>query len=297
MNLVNPMRYPTRLTIACALALSFAPERGIAQGRDWAFDFKIMDSRITRGETRTGVTVGHVVVSKGRIRMDMNGNSPSITMPGMVDGGRVSMIVEDNGKLITFLLPKTKEYIQFRPAEIVKRTQQMFESVGATVKLDFSGPEPKVENLGMGPVILGHQTVHYRVTTAMKINMSTMGESESVEMSSVSDQYLAPGLKEVMDPFYGLKSVGHSTTEMLGVGYKGYMEKMDAIKTKLPKVPELREESQISTTGTGGEETKVNTVREITRIQRVTASADLFAVPKGYKNLEMPMGMSRPTRK
>src|SRR6266545_7333899 len=201
MNLVNLMRCLARLTIACTLALCLAPERGVAQGPDWAFDFKMTDSGTAGGQTFTGVTLGHAVVSKGRIRMDMKGNSRSMSMPGMAGGNEVSIIVQDGGKLITYFLPKTKQYMQFNPAEMVKQMQKMFEGMGAAVNFDFSGPDPKVENLGKGPVILGYQTLHYRVTVAMKMKMAMMGESQSAEMSSVSDQYFAPGLSEVMDPF------------------------------------------------------------------------------------------------
>lgn len=290
------MRYLARFTIAATVALCFAPQQGIAQGRDWAFDFKMTDSGTAGGENFTGVTVGRAVVAKGRIRLDMKGNSRNMSMPGMAGGTEVSMIVQDSGRLVTYILPAKKEYMEFRPAELMKEMQKMFEGLGAAVNMNVSGPDPKIEKLGKGPAILGHPTVHYRVTVAMKISMGMMGESQSAEMSTTSDQYFAPDLAEVMDPFFGMRSIGQATA-FFGVANKGFLEKLDAIREVLPKAPELRAESKISNTSPTGQATRVNSVREITKIERVTASADLFTVPAGYKKIEMPMGPGVPAKK
>ena len=284
------MRYLAGLAIASTLALFVAPQSGRAQGNDWAFDFKMTDSGTAGGQSGSGVTFGHAVVSKGRIRMDMKGNSRSMAMPGMGASDEISIIVQDKGKLITYLLPKTKQYMQFNPAKVMKQMQKMFESLGAAVTFAYSGPDPKVENLGKGPVILGHETVHYRVTIVLKMTMAMMGERQTMEMASTADQYLAPGLGEVMDPFYGMKSIGQATS-MFGAANRGYMEKMEAVKTKLPKAPELRGESHVTMSGPG-QQSRISTLREITKIQRVNASPDLFTIPSAYKKIEMPMGTS-----
>jgi hypothetical protein len=296
MNPVGPMRYLTHLAIASTFVLCFAPERGIAQGRDWAFDFKMTDSGTASGQGFSGVTAGHAVVSKGRIRLDMKGNSRNLSMPGMAGGAEVSMIVQDSGRVVTYIMPTKKEYMEFKPAELMKEMRRMFEGLGTAVNFTFSGPDPKVENLGKGPAILGHPTVHYRTTVVIKLTMGMMGESQSTEMSTVSDQYFATDLAEVMDPFSGMTAMGQ-VTGMFGAANKSYLDKMDAMKSTLPKAPELRAESKMSTTGPAGQQNKISSVREITKIERVTASPDLFTVPAGYKKLEMPMGKSVPATK
>lgn len=195
------------------------------------------------------------------------------------------MIVENQGKLITYLLPKEKRYMQFNPTEMLKQMQTMMQGMGAAMKFDVSGPDPKLENLGRGPVILGYSTVHYRVTSGMKVTMSAMGERETMEMSSTTDQYFSRGLGEVMDPFSSMKAL-RETSSMFGGANKAYMDKMWAIQAKLPKAPELRAEQRTTMTR-AGVVSNVKTVREVTKIQRVKAPVDLFVVPAGYTKLDM----------
>lgn len=284
---ISLMRNAALQTLASAVAVLVASSTAQAQARDWAFDFRMIDTMVSVGETMNGVTTGHAVVSKGRVRLDMKGSPHAISMPRMAvgTGDGVSMIVEDQGKLITYLLPKERRYMQFKPTEMLKQMQTMMQGMGAAMKFDVSGPEPKLENLGRGPVILGHETVHYRVTTGMKVTMSAMGERETMEMSSTTDQYFARGMGELMDPFSSMKSI-RETSSMFGGANKAYMDKMWAIQAKLPKAPELRAQQRTTMTR-GGLVSNVRTVREVTKIQRVKAPVDLFVVPAGYTRIDM----------
>ncbi len=281
------MRRIAQLTLASIVALLVAASTAEAQARDWAFDFKMTDTMVAASESRSGVTTGHAVVSKGRVRLDMKGTSNAISMPRMAvgSGEGVSMIVEDQGKLITYLLAKEKRYMQFRPTEMLKQMQTMIQGMGAAMKFDVSGPDPKLENLGRGPVILGHETVHYRVTSGMKVAMSAMGERETMEMSSITDQYFARGMGELMDPFSSMKAL-RETSSMFGGANKAYMDKMWSVQARLPKAPELRAEQRTTMTR-GGLVSNIRTVREVTKIQRVKAPVDLFVVPAGYTKIDM----------
>src|SRR6478672_11209782 len=164
-----------------------------AQGDDMVYDFKMTDSGTVGMQTMSGVSTGHAVASNGKIRMDVSGSARSLAMPGN-PGNDVTIIMLDSGKTVIYVNPKTKQYMQIKPMEMMDRMQKMMEGMGATMKFDFTG-EPKVENLGAGPEILGHKTQHYRMTTAMKMTMNAMGESQVVETNSVVDEYLAPDLK------------------------------------------------------------------------------------------------------
>ena len=154
------------------------------------------------------------------------------------------------------------------------------------MKFEVSGPDPKVENLGRGPMILGHETVHYRVTTGIKVTVSAMGERETMETTSTTDQYFARGLGELMDPFSSMKPL-RETSSMFGGTNRAYMDKVWAAQSKLPKAPELRAE-QRTTMSRAGVVSNIKTVREVTKIQRVKAPADLFVIPTGYTKIDMP---------
>jgi hypothetical protein len=283
-----------RLAMASAVALFVAPVAGNAQGPDWAFDFRMTDSATVDDASTTRVTTGLAVVSKGRVRLDMKGSSRIMPMPQTGPGEQASMIVEANGKLIMYLMPKTREYMQLNPVEFVKQMQKMMQDVRSAMKFDISGPDPKLENLGKGPVILGHQTVHYRLTTAIKTSMTMMGEHETIEMKSTTDQYFAPDLREIMDPFSVMKSLSEMSG-MSSIANKAYIDKMWAVQSKLPRALELRTVEHASMSRAGFE-SDFKTIREVTSIKRITAGGDLFVVPAGYKKLDIPGAMTPATR-
>jgi hypothetical protein len=85
------------------------------------------------------------------------------------------------------------------------------------------------------------------------------------------------------------------TSSMFGGANKAYMEKMWAVQAKLPKAPELRARQRTSMSR-AGVVSSVRTIREITKIERVTAPRDLFVVPTGYKKIDMPGPMGPTTR-
>jgi len=279
------MRSIAHSSLGSALAVLLVSSTAQAQAHDWAFDFKMTDTMVASGETANGLTIGHAVISKGRVRIDMKRTGRAVSMPRMGPGDESSMIVEQDGKLITYLLPKEKRYMQFNPGEMMKQMQTMMQGMGAAMKFDVSGPEPELQNLGRGPVILGRETVHYRVTTGIKVTMSAMGDRETMEMSTTTDQYFARGLGGVIDPFSGMTAMREASS-MFGGGNKAYIDKMWAVQGKLPKAPELRAE-QRTTMSRGGMVSNIKTVREVTKIQRVKAPADLFVIPRGYTKMDM----------
>jgi hypothetical protein len=135
-------------------------------------------------------------------------------------------------------------------------------------------------------VILGHKTQHYRITTGMKMTMSMMGDSQTMEMSSVSDEYLAPDLKDMTDPF---RDVASSSMGAMGGANKEYVARLKAAQGKLPKSMELRAEMRV-TVNTAGQPQNLTTIREITGIQSTTASDSQFVVPVAFTKVDLPLG-------
>lgn len=257
-----------------------------AQGDDTAFEIRVTDSGTAGGQKIDGISTGHAVVSKGRVWLNMKGTARSMLFPGASPGEEVAIIMPDTGKTLTIVRPSAKQYFRFNPMEMMDRMQKMMEGMGASVSLDPSSQEPTLENLGQGPVILGHKTVHYRLTIGMKVKMSAMGESHTIDMASTTDEYLAPDLT-IADPFRGLKA--NDMGAIFGPGSKAYMNKVREIQEKMPKSTELRAETRL-TMNAGSQTSDLKSVREITSIHKTKASSDLFEIPHDYKQVDIPMG-------
>jgi hypothetical protein len=276
------MKLLVRFAFISLLGLPLLAVDARAQAHDMAFDFRMTDSGTVLG---VGASTGHAIVSKGRVRMDTKGTARSLAMPGAALGDDITMIVLDSGKTLIYINPKMKQYMQFNPMEVMERMQKMMEGAGATMSFEFTR-DPKVEDVGAGPVILGHKTQHYRITTGMKVTINVMGDSQTAETSSVSDEYLALDLKDMTDPFRNMTS---SSMGGMGGANKAYLERLKAVQAKLPSGMELRAETQVTITGSGQTQNMRN-VREITAIENAKASDDQFVVPTGFTKVDLPLG-------
>jgi hypothetical protein len=245
-----------------------------------------MDFRTTiavQGAPDTAVMIGHAVGSLDKMRLDVTGSAARVS-PMMSDS--VSMIVTDSGKTITYLDAKKSQYLRVRPADIVSQAQQM-----GGMKMEFSGTEATVDNLGAGPKILGHPTVHYRVATGMTMSVSAMGQQQSVKISSTTDNYYATDISGVLNPFASMN--GSDMANMFGSANAEFAQKLKAAQAKLPKGTPLRASSSATIVSQG--QTRVTTSSaEVTGLKWVNVDPKVFEVPSTYTQVQLP-GMGAPS--
>lgn len=284
------MRHLIRLAIALAVVTPALPGLAAAQGHDLSVDFRMTETGMSGGKPTTGSGTGHAVISAGRARYDMTGSSRMMAMPGTAAGDSMTLILLDSGMTFIYLQPKTKTYMRFRPTEMMEGMQKMMEGMGAAMKFDVTGSDPKVEKIGGGPDILGHHTTHYRISGTMSVKMAAMDHTHAMEMKSEVDEYVAQDMANLMDPFRNLGS--NMMGGILGASAKGYMDKMKAARAKVPGLP-LRAETHAIVSGEG-QASDVKSVQEITAIQMITAAPTLFEPPADYKPMTIPdmAGMS-----
>ena len=272
------MRFSSRAALAAMLAL--APlSIAVAQnaGKNLAMDFRMTSS--VQGTPDTGVIVGHAVGTADRMRLDLTMKGSAARVTPLADSV-VSMIVTDSGKTITYLDSKKNQYLRVRPAEMVAQAQQM-----GGMKMDFSETTAKVDSLGAGPVILGHSTSHYRVTTGMTMSISAMGQQQTVKIASTNDAYYANDVKGYLNPFTTL--TGGDMSAIFGTSNKDFGEKMKSVQQKLPKGTALRALSTATIVAQG--QTRVtNTAAEVTAIQWVNSDPKTFEVPSTYTATQLP---------
>jgi hypothetical protein len=272
------MRFPSRL--ASATALVFAPlSYAHAQnaGKNLAMDFRMTNS--VQGAPDSGVIVGHAVGAADKLRLDITTKGASAQVSPLADSV-VSMIVTDSGKTITYLNSRKSQFLRVRPAEMVAQAQQM-----GGMKMDFSETQAKVDSLGAGPAVLGHPTLHYRVSTGMTMTISAMGQQQTVKIASTNDAYYATDIKGVLNPFASLS--GGDMANIFGTSNKDFADKMKAVQQKLPKGAPLRASSSATIIAQG--QTRVtNSAAEVTGIQWVNADPKAFEVPSTYTAVQLP---------
>jgi hypothetical protein len=246
--------------------------------KNLAMDFRTIVT--TSGMPDTGVIQGHAIGSSDKLRMDLTMKGPGAQVsPLGGPGGEVSMILSDSGKTVTYLDSKANHYLRVRPAEMLAQAQQ------TGVKMAFSGTEATVDNLGAGPVILGHPTSHYRIGTGMTMTISAMGQEQTVKISSTSDYYYANDIRGVINPFASLS--GGDMAAMFGSSSKEFADKMKAMQAKLPNGTPLRASSS-STMISQGQTRVTNTQAEVTSVQWVDANPKVFEIPSAFTPVTLP---------
>jgi hypothetical protein len=264
--------------------LAGAPAQG--QGNDVAFDFKMSGTNMTNGTEKTGESTGHAIMSKGRMRLEMSGNSPMGNIPGLAQGEPITLILPDTGRTFIIIQPSKKQYMTINPSAMMEGMQKMMEAMGATMTFEITGDDPTVENLGKGPDILGHHTLHWRTTSTTKVKVGAMGQTQQTDATTVVDQYIAPDVMNLDDPFRGLQR--NPMADMFGGGAKDYLEKMQAARKKLPAGSPLRTEQKVHINA-AGRESNASSVSEVTKISSVHATDEMFKVPADYTMVKLPM--------
>lgn len=251
-------------------------------GKTLAIDFKTTIA--VQGAPDTGLIVGHAVGTASKMRLDVSMKGANAHVSPIADSA-VTMIVTDSGKTIAYLDAKKNQYLRVRPAEMIAQAQQM-----GGMKMDFSETNAKVDNLGAGPVLLGHPTSHYRVATGMTMTISAMGQQQVVKVSSTNDTYYATDIGGDLNPFASLS--GGDMANMFGTTNKDFADKMKAAQAKLPKGVPLRALSS-NTLVAQGQTRTTNSVAEVTALRWIDADPKAFEIPASYSAVQLP-GLGAP---
>ncbi len=266
------MRFAPRVAVVATLVL--APlSSAVAQnaGKTLAMAFRMTNS--VQGMPDTGVIVGHAVGTTNKMRLDVSMSGAGARLTPLADSA-VSMIVTDSGKTITYLDSNKSQFLRVQPAEMVAQAQRM-----GGMRMDISGTDAKVENLGRGPVILGHPTSHYRVTTGMTMKITAHNQEQSVSLSSSTEYFYAVDIQGELNPFGSISAA--DLAGVFGASSNDGSAKLRAARDQLPKATPLR--ATISTTVAAQGATRItNTLAEVTSVGWVTSDPQAFEVPKSY---------------
>jgi hypothetical protein len=264
--------------LTSALVLLSGPANAQTAGKNLALDFKTTVS--VQGMPDTGVIQGHAVGSSDKMRLDVTMKGSGAQVSPLASDSVVTIIVSDTGKTITYVDAKKNQFIRVRPSEMLAQAQQT-----GQMKMEFSGTQATVDNLGAGPTILGHPTSHYRMATAMTMSISAMGQEQSAKLSSSTDYYFANDISGALNPFASI--TGTDMVGMFGGTSKEFGDKMKAAQNKLPKGTPLRANS-VSTIVAQGQTQVRTTHAEVTAIKWVNADPKVFEVPAGATPVQMP---------
>jgi hypothetical protein len=215
------------------------------------------------------------------------------------------MIMQGPGKGMLMINDKDKTYMEMASPDSMMRAMRAMMGGAEPPKPEVSETKVQAEDLGAGPAIDGHPTVHHRFTEAATVKMNFMGNDVTSRTETTTDYYFATDLKPLAamagrNPFSGMTGGmgggrgGRGGRGMgMGGGFGGAMsdtafaEKVRAEREKLYKGVPVRIITLTKSTR-DGQTTTVTTTVNITNIKATEVADAMFTPPEGYKKMEMP---------
>ncbi|HKR09178.1 MAG TPA: hypothetical protein VJS39_08315 [Gemmatimonadaceae bacterium] len=266
------------LTLVCSSPIVAQTKPGVT------FDQKIISIKDNGGATVSDTAVVHVTATAGNMKLDINGVMPEMNnVPG---GKGVVMLLGDGGSKMTFIFAEKKQYMTFNPIQMMEGVEKMMAGMGAKMTLDTALTKVTFDSLGAGPVIDGHPTLHYRITSRMHMSMSIMGSNTEMDEQSIEDMSTTLDYPDMRDVSQSLNKFGEVFSNSFGF-VKGYLDKVLKAHDRVRGFP-LRVIKQETRNAEGTTQKSLDTTY-ITNIRRESVPDATFAIPAGYQQFAMPM--------
>lgn len=226
---------------------------------------------------------------------DASERSRDIKVEGWVDGGKAKvefkesgnpafeagtyLLTQDGGQQIYMVNPEDKTYARFDLEAMMGMVGNVLQGMGGLVKFEVS--EPKVEKLAEedGGKIAGLSTRYYKFRTSytMSVKIFGMGQPSAV----VTDQEVW-ATQDVSDAGFGIwlrktpPKIGNESLDRL----------INAEMQTIQGWP-LKMVTTSTSTGKKGKPATTRTTMEVTLLEKTSVPASAFALPAGYKEVEM----------
>jgi hypothetical protein len=221
--------------------------------------------------------------------------SRDIEVEGWVDGGKAKvefkesgnpafqagtyLLTQNGGELIYLVNPEEKTYARFDLEAMMGMVGNVLQGMGGLVKFEVS--EPKVEKLADedGGKLVGLSTRHYRFRTSYTMRVKVFGMGQPSAVVTEQDVW---STQELSDAGFGIwlrKAPPRIGNEDLDRLVNTEMEKIHGWPLKMVTTS--------TSTGKKGKPTTTRTTMEVTLLEKTSVPASAFALPAGYKEVEM----------
>ena len=162
----------------------------------------------------------------------------------------------------------------------------------AMMNFKVSGTKIDVREIGEGDKVMDHPTSHWRSTGTFTITMAAMSDTVAITMEESSDFYYARDLgipfMRLFQPDSAMVSgplaqlFGPENAKIMSTGY-----------AKLPKATPVKTVTRMMVI-MGEMDMSMSNTAQLTSIEKVDVPAAYFELPKGYKQVEMPLPSMKP---
>jgi hypothetical protein len=277
---------PSRLAAVAAVPFLLAARPLAApMAGGTTYEFVVHSTSTASGDKETVMMRGRGTFAGTDGRIDILEAGPQ----GGTDtfGGKGSyFLVLDGGKKMMLVDPSNKQYMVWDMASMLAGMSKMVNAVGGLVKMEMSDIKIDAQDLGAGENIQGYATRHFRMTQNYSITAKVFGRSSKSRSESTTDYYFAPALKALSNPFMSNSQAWAASFDMFN--NPDYKTQMQAAQSKIQfGVPVKSVIRTVSTDDKGKQQVSVVT-SEMINFKNTDVPSSTFAIPAGYKMVEMP---------
>lgn len=190
------------------------------------------------------------------------------------------LITTDGGQTMILVNPKEKTYMEWDLDLLFQSLGSISGATGGMVDLSFAGTSAEYLGAEAGGQVLGHDTTKHRMKSAFTMQVKVFGMKQQTTVRSETESW--------------------ATSELADAGFGAWLRKtppatgdddLDAlIRTHAQKIEGvvLKSVTKSVTVDDKGRERPSTTVMEVTSIEPVEVTDEMFAVPTGYERTEMP---------
>jgi hypothetical protein len=238
---------------------------------------------------------GHASILGDRARIDLDSLAAPMT-PAQHQEGASAMqgmyfLSLDGGRKFVYVIPSKKQYMEMQTLGMMQGLNALT-GAGGLIKFEASNIHVDAEKLGAGPTILGHRTVHYRLTDSKTMKTRILFKTMTSRDSTVTDLYYAPDLKNFINPFLSNSQATTGALDMFGAEYK---QQYMAAHAKLYQegAPLRTVATRTRTDGSGKVTTTISTM-EVTQLNTGYVNPSIFDIPADYTKIDtsVPSGPS-----
>lgn len=202
-------------------------------------------------------------------------------------GGKGSyFLVRDGGKEMILVDPTNKQYMKWDIQSMMAGMSKMVNAVGGLVKMEMSDVKIEAKDMGPGETIQGYSTVHYQITQNYSMSMRMFGRTSKTKNESTIDYYFAPALKSLANPFVSNNQAWAQSMDMFN--NPDYKNQMAAAMSKIKYGVPLKSVIKTVATDDKGKQQVSIVTSEMVNFKNTDVPSSTFAIPSGYKLIEMP---------
>lgn len=237
----------------------------------------VTDSRIITEKNggKPDTLLIRTITSGRRTRVDLSGPG-SLVQPWRMMGTTQLGVVGDSGMTSAYLDSAKKTYWSTNPRAL----QASITTIGLDINPVTPGDTLTLDSLGSGGVVGGHNTVHFRARSAIRLTVPAVGEVGNITEMQTTDYYIIPGppidsMGKAALPMQTPVLQVSSGAKELGAERARAMARMAKTGNIIKTVIESK------TTSMGGVISQRQTTETLDR-RTMSVPDSLFVIPAGY---------------